>query len=244
MALSSPISVCTKTSATDTTAYSTGIGNPGANALVVVYVNAERTTVGPDVPSIANSPWGLTFTRDARGDNAWTAAGTTRRAGWIFYAATTSDPGDDTFDVAFANTVIGCEIIVVAYTGADLSGDPLDALVQCTVAAGSSNAYAPTALNAAGDAENRSLAFYAINVTLQTIVEDSGGGWAELVELSHSTPTISNAAHYIAAGFDTTPTATPSAGNSTVWGAWGLEIKAAAAGAAPTGQCIVIVAGI
>jgi hypothetical protein len=234
VALSTPVNRSQINSTTNTNTYAGSSGSPSADALLVAIVSAtDDSSHNPDTPTVVNTPWGLTWARDSRGDNLWTTTGTVRRGGWVFYAMTTTAPGADTFDVNFVDAVTGCTAVCVEYTGADLSGGALAALVQCTVGAGSGTTFAPATLNAAGHADNRGLAAYAKNVTsaTATIDHDSGGGWSELVDLSRSTPSHEYAVHYHGTGFDTTPTATPSDAASKDWGAWGLEIKAAVAAA-------------
>lgn len=232
MALSNPTNISQINSTTNTNTYAGSSGSPSANALLVATVSAtDDGSHNPDIPTVTNTPWGLTWARDTRGDNGWTTSGTTRRAGWVFYAMTTSAPGADTFDLNFVDAITGCTAVCMEYTGADLSGGALAAIVQCTIGAGSGTTFAPATMNAAGHADNRALAAYAMNVTsaTATIDHDSGGGWSELVDLTRSTPSHEYAVHYHSTGFDTTPTASPSDAASKDWGAWGMEIKAAVA---------------
>lgn len=236
MTLGTPAVISTINSDTDGTSYAGTSTAASANSLLVAFVGATRgSSTNPPAPTVANTPWGLTWSRVTAADKIWVGSGTPRRGGWIFVAKTSGAAGSDSFDLAFSATVASCVCIVVEITGADVSGTELDAVVQCATPVNGTAANFITSLSAASDPDNRAIAFYQIvQNTGQTIVHDSGGGWTEIDERATTAPAGSAAVHWLGTGFDTSPSATPSnAPTTTGYGAWSLEIKEGAAGGAP-----------
>jgi hypothetical protein len=230
MALGTPVALSTIGSGTDAATYAGTSGTPGNRELLIACVGGTQATTNVTTPTVINAPWGLTWTRDARGDNAFTIGGAVNRAGYIFYAATNAGTtyGADTFDVDFGGiTHTGCTAIVLRISGAKLGNNGLDAIRQLIITADATTPYAAGPLSAAFHTANRPLAFYHVN-TVTDIIHDSAGGWTEISTISQTPPTIQSAAHWNAGSFDTTPTATT--GVNQVGGQWALEIEAALPG--------------
>lgn len=232
MALGTPTVISTINSDTDATSYTGTSSAASASSLLVAFVGATRgSSTNPPTPTVANSPWGLTWSGVTAADKIWVGSGTPRRGGWIFVAKTASAAGSDSFDLAFSATVASCTCIVVEITGADVSGTALDAVVQCATPVNGTASTWTTTLGAASDADNRAIAMYQCIQTAgsPTIVHDSGGGWTEIDERATTAPAGSHAVHWLGTGFDTSPSATSSSG-SVGYGAWSLEIKEGASG--------------
>ena len=193
---------------------------------MVAFVGVQQTSATPTTPTVANSPWALTWARDSRADNAWTSAGATRRSAFMFYAATGgAAPGSDTFDIDLGGvTNIGAEAICVAITGADLSAGPLAALVQAVPGIGAVSLMNNVTLSAAANAANRTLAFFELNSTTPTINQEAG--YTELTEVSHTAPTIRAECCWNPTAFDTTPSASSSDSIGYASGQLGIELAA------------------
>jgi hypothetical protein len=198
-----------------------GLYTPAANTLLVAMISTAGTSVDPT--SITGH--GVTYTKIA-----FSSVTNLNMNG--FYAADAGgSPTNAAATATWAVAPTGCAMYDLCFSGVDLSGGVVAAIVQSvlnTDIVGTATSL-QTLLAAASAADNRPVAMCVLNVN-QTITEDTN--YTEINDQGHTLPARRLSASWQSGGFDITIDHSWSAGSSVAVRAF--EIKASAAGGGGT----------
>lgn len=199
-------------STTNDTSYVTNTGafTPAAGSLMLAFWGAKG---GTQVPSTITGN-SLTYTQGSGVD--W---GTGRIEVWHGIMGGSPTSGEVSIGTWSTNRT-ACHMVVVEVTGADTSGGSGAALVQ-TVTNSSGTGTGSLTFAAAGDSNNRPIAFYGHDAN-EDIVHETN--WTELNDGGVGSPNSAGAAQWRSDTFDTGSTATWTT-TSANWAAVGVEIK-------------------
>lgn len=219
MALTRTELAATLADTTNVQAYASASASPSANALLIAHWTLTDT-VTPATPTVANSPWGLTWTAGPTING--TIELTEGRIG-IFYATTASAPGADTFDLSATGGAggnqTGCTIQVVEFT--DSSGVAPRYVQGASDSNGSNSDFLLDTLAPIGN-HSWVEASFVCNDDTPNVTADSG--WTKGAEKVYTSPAVG---HNLLHSNGLTTDNTPSAGylNDHPWIGVAVEIS-------------------
>lgn len=201
----------------------TGTYSPAANALLICLVVGCLAS-SPNDPDHATSPFtghGVSWTKLSLSAN--TLGGTHALSVWVANAG--ASPSSAACTAQWTSNRTGCALIEFEVNGADLSGGASAAIVQKPTTTGTGTGTGDQSLSAAGQAQNRPLAFF---VHLANEATTPRANWTETTgaDGNFNNPATGVEGSYRSDAFETTYSATWT--TSSAWRAVALEIKAAA----------------
>jgi hypothetical protein len=200
-----------------TTTFNTPSYTPTTGALVLAFVTSAKATT-PDIPTFSGN--GLTWVQ-IETETLDVIATPTKRI-TAFRAMGTASTGAAT--ATFANAQDGCQIIILQFTGTDISGsNGSGAIVQAVKSNADATSNPSITMGAISSVTNSVVAFYATDDA--NIITAPEAGWTPTTNVNRSVPDAQLYGEYRLTTTDNTPTVTAA---SSDWAGIAIEIKSVA----------------